>query len=105
MLDDFNAENRRLGTPLLEEKKDMIPKAYTHKEHESLKVFSDTAYGFYDHGRSSLFKHMAWGTVFAQFLTYWPSKVKYYFGKETESSYGQYEQKYTLDEDGNKQML
>ena len=54
MLEDFNTENLQLGQPLLDERKDMIPRAYTHKERESIKVFADMAYGFYDHERSAL---------------------------------------------------
>jgi hypothetical protein len=63
------------------------------------------ACGFYNHERSAKFKHTAWGSVFGQFLTYWPSKVRYYFGKESKSKYGRYEQKFTLDENGEKQMI
>lgn len=104
MISDFNEENSKLKQNLLTEK-DLIPRAYTHKERESIKVFADMAYGFYDHERSALIKHTAMGMIFGQFLTYWPSKVKYWFGKESKSKYGQYEQKYTLDAEGNKKML
>ena len=105
MLSDFNEENVKMGMTVLDEKKDLIPKAYTQKERESIKVFSDMAYGFYDHERSALWKHTAFGSIFGQFLTFWPSKVKYYFGKESKSKYGQYEQKYILDENGEKKFI
>lgn len=105
MLSDFNEENTKMNMPILDEKKDLLPKAYTQKERESIKVFSDMAYGFYDHERSALWKHTAFGSIFGQFLTFWPSKVKYYFGKESKSKYGQYEQKYILDENGEKKLL
>lgn len=105
MLDDFNAENERLNLALLDEKTDLIPRAYTHKERESIKVFSDMAYGFYDHERSAMWKHTAIGSLFGQFLTYWPAKVKYYFGKESKGVQGKYEQKYTIDENGEKKFI
>lgn len=106
MLEDFNLENIKLNKEKLDEKLDLIPRAYTHKEKESIKVFADMAYGSYDHERMARWKHTAWGSIFGQFLTYWPSKVKYYFGKEMKSSYGQYEQKFQIDPDtGAKQLL
>lgn len=45
------------------------------------------------------------GSIFGQFLTYWPSKVKYYFGKEMESKAGKREQKFEVDKDGNKKLI
>lgn len=105
MLDDFNLENSQLNQPLLEEEKDLIPRAYTHKERESIKVFADMAYGFYDHERSALWKHTAFGSLFGQFLTYWPAKVKYYFGKEHVSKQGKYEQKFDRDENNEKRYF
>lgn len=54
MLDDFNVENIKLNEPKLDERKDLIPRAYTQKEKESIKVFADTAYGFYDSERAAL---------------------------------------------------
>lgn len=54
MLNDFNEENVKLHLPTLDEVKDDIPRAYTQKERESIKVFADMAYGFYDHERSAL---------------------------------------------------
>ena len=104
-LEDFNIENRQLGKPLLNEKTDLIPRAYTNKERESIKTFSDTAYGYYDHERSAPWKHTALGMIFGQFLTFWPSKVKYYFAKPEKSKYGKYEQKYTIEPNGEKKYL
>ena len=49
MLTDFNLENKTLGRPELDEKKDLITKAYTHKEKLSIKDFADIAYGSFDH--------------------------------------------------------
>lgn len=105
LLESFNNENKIFGGQVLDEKTDLIPKAYSHEDRESIKVFADMAYGFYDHERSSLWKHTVMGSIFGQFLTYWPSKVKYYFGKEIESKTGSRQQKFQLDADGNKQYI
>ncbi len=105
LLESFNNENKIFGGQILDEKKDLIPRAYSHEDRESIKVFADMAYGFYDHERSSLWKHTVMGSIFGQFLTYWPSKVKYYFGKEIESKTGSRQQKFQLDPDGNKQYI
>lgn len=105
LLESFNKENKVFGKAELDEKIDLIPKAYSHEDRESIKVFADMAYGFYDHERSSLWKHTVMGSIFGQFLTYWPAKVKYYFGKEVESKTGSRQQKFQLDADGNKQYL
>lgn len=59
MLDDFNLENLKLNKTKLDEKIDLIPRAYTHKEKESIKVFADMAYGSYDHERMARWKHTA----------------------------------------------
>lgn len=105
VLQSVNKENKLFTGKVLNEKTDILEKAYTHEDRESIKVFADMAYGFYDHERSSLWKHTVMGSIFGQFLTYWPSKVKYYFGKEIESKTGQWEQKYEQDPDGNKQLI
>lgn len=105
MLESFNKENEKFNKPLLDEKLDLIPRAYTHVDRESIKIFADMAYGFYDHERSAPWKHMAFGSIFGQFLTYWPSTVKYYFGKRIESKTGQWLQKSIPNEDGENQLL
>lgn len=102
VVDEFNGENASFGEKLLTEK-DNIPSAYTSKERGSIKNFADMAYGFYDQDMSPMIKHTAMGIIFGQFLTFWPSKVKYYFGKpDQKSPRGYMGQKFTIDEDGNK---
>lgn len=54
LLDSFNNENKMFGKKLLSEKKDLIPRAYTHEDREAVKTFADMSYGYYDHERSSL---------------------------------------------------
>lgn len=102
IIDEFNGENSSFGEKPLTEK-DNIPAAYTSKERGSIKNFSDMAYGFYDQDMSPLIKHKIVGTLFGQFLTFWPSKVKYYFGKpDQKSPRGYMGQKFIIDDDGNK---
>lgn len=80
-LEDFNAERYTLNeTPLTE--KDNIPRAYSSKERANIKTFSDMAHGYYDRDLSPLEKFLPTGIIFGQFMTFWPAKVKYYFGKE-----------------------
>lgn len=101
-IDEFNAERNVLGqSPLTEN--DMLPKAYNAKERDSIKSFCDTAYGYYDTERSPLVKHLPQGIIFGQYLTFWPSFVKYYFGKpDQKSKRGYMNHKYRTDENGNK---
>lgn len=102
IMEEFNSERRILNLSNLEER-DNIPRAYTNKDRDSIKEFSDTAYGYYDHERSPLIKHSALGITFGQFITFWPAKVKYYFGKGgTNTKKGYFGQKYKLDENQNK---
>lgn len=105
MLDDFNAENVKLGIKKIDEVKDLIPRAYTDKQRQSIKVFADTAYGFYDSEVKSLITNTAIGSIFGQFLTFLPAKIKFYFGKEQMSKYGDFRQKTGIDENGDEQLL
>ena len=50
------------------------------------------------------------GITFMQFMTFWPSKMKFWFGKPTsedgsDSAIGKYEHAYRLDENKNKVYL
>jgi hypothetical protein len=92
----FNSE-MLLGSekPLTE--KDLLPMAYTTAEKESIKTFTELAYGYYDHERSPLIKHLPMGIVFGQFMTFWPAKVKYYFGpRSNNTKRGHFEQRFEM---------
>lgn len=81
---------------------DLLPSAYTQEEKESIKTFTELAYGYYDHERSPLIKHLPMGIMFGQFMTFWPAKVKYYFGGvDVNSKRGKFAQKYR-EENGKK---
>lgn len=105
MLDEFNSENIKTGTKKIDEIKDLIPRAYTDKQRQSIKVFADTAYGFYDSEVKSLITNTAIGSIFGQFLTFLPAKIKFYFGKEQMSKYGDFRQKTGIDENGEERLL
>ena len=93
----FNNEMLTSDDTILTEK-DMLPAAYTNAERESIKTFSETAYGYYDHERSPLIKHLPLGIMFGQYMTFWPAKVKYYFGKpESKSKRGHMSHKTDLE--------
>lgn len=100
MLADFNIENASFGRKQLNERVDLIPRAYTHNQRESIKVFADTAYGFFDTETKSMIFNTAVGSIFGQFLTFLPSKIEFYFSKEKASKYGTYKQATGIDEDG-----
>lgn len=105
-LEIYNTERAVLSREPLDEKTDKLPQAYTSKEKDSIKNFSDMAYGFYDHERTPLEKNTAKGILFGQFLTYWPSKLRYYFGlPDQKSPRGFMSQKYIIDEKGDKIYL
>lgn len=102
IMKEFNVERLITGEPALKEQ-DLLPHAYTNRDRDSIKEFSDTAYGYYDHERFPLIKNTEFGILFMQFLTYWPAKIKYYFGKPGGATKrGQFAQKYNLDENNNK---
>lgn len=83
---------------------DMIDQAYTNRDRDSIKEFTDTAYGYYDHERSPLIRNTAFGIIFMQFLAFWPAKIKYYLGKPGyNTKRGYFAQK--VDTDGNKVFL
>lgn len=84
-IDDFNSELLSSDEKKLTED-DNLPRAYSSKQRDSIKTFSDTAYGYYDRERSPLIKNLPLGIVFGQYMTFWPAKVKYYFGKPGQKS-------------------
>lgn len=65
----FNEEAIFENDKFLEEK-DLLPQAYTNKEKESIVTFTSMAYGYYDHERTPLIKHLPLGIMFGQFMTF-----------------------------------
>lgn len=105
MLKETNSDRNKLGeAPLTEH--DMIKQAYVGKEKASIKTFSDTAYGHYDHDTVPLFFNKAAGVLFGQFLKFYPDKVNFYMGKENKNANrGYMGQRYTENADGTRTML
>lgn len=87
---------------------DIIEKAYTHLERNSVKASTDMMYGAYDKDSQSHINNTLFGIAFMQFLTYWPNKVKFYFGKYIkgeDSPIGQVKQATQTDADGVEHLL
>lgn len=101
-IQQLNKENAVLGLPKLTESS-LIDKAYSQKERDSIKAFSDLVYGAYDKDSQAQFPNTLAGIAFMQFMTYWPNKMKFWFGKPTDgddSAIGKYEHAYRKDKDG-----
>ena len=87
---------------------DLITKAYSHKERNSIKAQTDLMYGAYDKDAQAHINNTLFGIAFMQFLTYWPNKVKFYFGKKIDgkdSPIGQAKQATQTDDKGVKHKL
>lgn len=105
VLEEFNAERLKVKLPALTEE-DLLPKAYSTLEKQSIKTFIDTVYGYYDQTTTPLIFNKVAGIMFGQFLRYYPAKFKFYLGKPVEHSTKGYRgQKYTIQDDGTKVML
>lgn len=84
---------------------DLVDKAYTEQEIESLKTLSNMAYGYYDKDHQQQWTNTWYGMTFAQMMQFWPGKMKQWFGKKvsaSESAMGKVKQKTTKDSDGNE---
>ncbi len=103
LMNQINADNALTGEKQYKES-DLVDKAYSQKERNSIKAQSDLVYGSYDKDSQAQAPNTLLGIVFMQFLTYWPSKMKFWFGKRTkaeDSAIGKYEHAYKTDEQGN----
>lgn len=97
MRDEFNKnEGRNLAEPFKETESGeivyndndtwMLPRAYTLKERDSLKSFSDTTFGYYDKETKSWFYKTAFGVLFKQFMAYGSSKKMQYLKTRTDKT-------------------
>lgn len=97
MREEFNTnEGRHLETSFTKDESGKIiytdfdnwalPRAYTLKERDSLKSFSDTTFGYYDKETKSWFYKTAFGVVFKQFMAYGSSKKMQYFKTRTDKT-------------------
>lgn len=100
MMDEFIKSGYRKEDGSLLKITDDLPQAYTVKQKASIKLFSDTAYGFYDHEAKSKVDHMFQGLIYKQFQTYWTGKKRLWLEKPSkETAAGHYVN--ALDENGN----
>lgn len=59
---------------------DPLPKAYSNKQIEDFKSFSDNIYGYYAHEKKAMVHAMTWGTLWMQMRTFWSGKKNIYLG-------------------------
>lgn len=94
MLEQFNREGYNLQDG------DDLPKAYTNREANSIKSFSDLCYGHYDKNTQLLAKHMLLGSFFLQFKTFISSKLEQWILKP--DTYDQGSMQLLTDPNGHK---
>ena len=103
-IEQINKENIVLNETKLTEE-DLITQAYSNKERDSIKSYADLVYGAYDKDAQAHAGHTLYGIAFMQFLTFWPNKMRFYFGKPIsaeDSPQGKVKQAFELDSEGNK---
>jgi hypothetical protein len=67
-----------------------LPKAYSNKESEGRKAFSDRIYGYYAHEKKSMFNSTFVGALTMQMNTYWSAKKNQYIQKRSYTQEGYY---------------
>jgi hypothetical protein len=76
----------------------MLPKAYTNRQRDSLKSFSDLCFGYYDKETKSDFYKTVIGVTFKQFMAYGSSKLMQYWKHGSENTArGEFKQLTTVD--------
>lgn len=107
LIEQFNIEGYRNSKGEILKFGDDLPQAYTIKDKESLKSFSDMAYGYYDDERKSLVNKTAFGIIFMQFQTFWTAKKRLWLTKPNQKNVrqGHWAAKFITDENGNKQPV
>lgn len=104
--------NEYLGEESRMTESDLIKKAYSAKERNSFKSFTDMAYGYYDKDSQSQSNNLWWGMTWLNFMQFWPGKMAMWFKKPVteediqkspdSSPMGRFEQETIEDENGNK---
>lgn len=99
---DFNKAGANLSET------DPLPQAYTLRQRESLKMFSDSIHGYYDHETKIMYNNTILGMMFLQFKRWITSKKDQYILEPGTYAQGDYFQlevdgiKYYVDGDGNQ---
>ena len=76
-----------------------LPKAYSNRESEGRKAFSDRIYGYYAHEKKSMFNSTFVGALTMQMNTYWSAKKNQYIQQRSYTQEGYY---VDYEEDGVK---
>lgn len=104
VMEEMNKSRRLVGDAELVEE-DFLPLAYSEKERNSYKTFTDTVYGYYDK-ESAPSWHYAWyGIVFLQFMQFWPGKMSVWFSNPIKDVGTKMVQKIGIDEKTGKKVL
>lgn len=61
---------------------DLVKSAYSNKERDSYKSFTDTVYGYYDKDSQAEWHHTWYGVMYLQFMQFWPGKMSLWFGSK-----------------------
>ena len=93
-------------------KKFTLPKAYSNRESEGRKAFSDRIYGYYAHEKKSMFNSTFVGALTMQMNTYWSAKKNQYIQQRSYTQEGYYTDYvedgipyfWKCDENGNLEM-
>lgn len=102
----MNVERRRAGIDELTSDED-IDKAYSQKERQSFKSFTDTVYGYYDYEAQAALHQKWYGFMLFQFMQFWPGKMSMWFGSKKDpkiSPSGHFKQ-VTQDVEGKKVLM
>ena len=75
---------------IMHPEKTPLPKAYSNKESEGRKAFSDRIYGYYAHEKKSMFNSTFVGALTMQMNTYWSAKKNQYIQKRSYTQEGYY---------------
>ncbi len=74
-----------------------LPKAYSNRESEGRKAFSDRIYGYYAHEKKSMFNSTFVGALTMQMNTYWSAKKNQWIQQSSYTQEGHWE---NYEEDG-----
>jgi len=70
-----------------------LTRAYTNKQRDSIKSFSDSAFGYYDRETKANFFKTAVGLTFKQFMAYVSAlKTRYFLSRTNNTARGAYKQ-------------
>ena len=108
LMGELNKEGILLGDSPMDEETGKIKQAYSLKERNSFKSFTDMAYGYYDKDAQAHINNTWYGIIWLQFMQFWPGKMRQWFGKpisSEKSPIGDHIQKTRKKPDGSEVLL